>query len=1038
MKRILLALSLLMATLLQAQQPEWENPRIFSINNDYTRTTALPFSTAASALQNTYEQSPYYLSLNGSWKFKWVPKPIDRPVDFYKEGYDVSRWDDFRIPGNWEVNGYGKPIYTNAAYPFPTNPPFINHEDNPVGSYKRTFNLPSDWNGRQVFLHVEAAAAAMYVWVNGQKVGYSEIMKCPVEFNITPYLKNGTNSIAIEAYRWSDGSYLEDQDFWRLSGFDRGIYLYSTAETRIQDFFAHPALDKNYKNGLLSLDVKVRNLGKTDKQRVVVAELFDATGKRLLSQRQTIKASAGKISALKFAPQTIKSPKQWSAETPHLYTLLISLVDENGQTMEYTSHKIGFRSIELKNGQVLVNGKAVLFKGVNIHEHNPYDGHVINRELLVKDLTVMKQLNINAIRTSHYPQPTLFYQLCDEYGFYVVDEANIETHAMDNGPILAAGHPDWKDVHLERMYRLVERDKNHACVIFWSMGNEYKFGETNKEMYAWTKAYDPSRPVQFERSGQNEWTDVVCPMYPGIESMRAYAAKPQTRPYIMCEYAHAMGNSQGNFQVYWDIIRSSPNLQGGFIWDWVDQGLSAKTGSGETFWAYGGDFGVGRDQYHNDENFCCNGLVDPVRTPHPHAYEVKKVYQHVLFSSKEPQSGVVTLFNDNFFVDLNGLYTFRWELLRNGEKVQEGSFETSLAPQKAKDVKLQLNAVQPTEGVEYFLNVYGYTKTASDLLPAGYELCKAQFAFPSNSYYAKKAVVASGKVTVNKSNRGDRITLTAGDFQAVVSGGNNGGLSGYSYKNVNLLNGTVEPNFWRAPTDNDFGAGMQRQLNMWRTAGDRKLLSMDVKEVSGAATVSCTYKLSIVDCTFKTDYTLSADGSLRVAVDFNSTRSDLPEMPRLGLLFYLPEQYTILNWYGRGPQENYLDRKDASLIGQYNSTVAEQYHPYIRPQETGNKTDVRWLTLTQTTGYGLKVSGEQPLSFSALNYQAEDLDPGLTKKQQHPVDVRPQHQTFLSVDLFQRGVGGLNSWGAQPLSEYRFAAKSYTYAFTLSVVTEKH
>ena len=1034
MKRTLVGLLLLTAGALQAQTPEWENPRIFSINNDYTRTTALPYETAAQALENDYTQSPYYQSLNGTWKFKWVTKPADRPVDFYQENYDVSAWDDFKVPGNWEVNGYGKPIYTNVAYPFPTNPPFLNHNDNPVGSYKRSFELPASWKDRQIILHFEAAAAAMYVWVNGQKVGYSEIMKCPVEFNITPYVKAGANTIAVEAYRWSDGSYLEDQDFWRLSGFDRGIYLYSTAETRIQDFFVHPTLDKTYKNGLLSLDVKVNNLGKAAKAQTVEVQLFDAAGKSVYKKQQKVSVAAGQSAMISFGKQTIKSPKKWTAETPNLYNLLITLKGADGKALEYTSHKIGFRSVELKNGQVLVNGKAVLFKGVNIHEHNPYTGHVVDRETIMKDLAVMKQLNINAIRTSHYPQPTLFYQLCDEYGFYVVDEANIETHAMDNGPINAAQHPDWRDVHMERMKRLVERDKNHACVIFWSMGNEYRFGDTNKEMYAWTKAYDPSRLVQFERSGENEWTDVICPMYPGLDHMRNRASKELGRPFIMCEYAHAMGNSQGNFQVYWDIIRSSRNFQGGFIWDWVDQGLYAETGYGKPFWAYGGDFGVGRDQYHNDENFCCNGVVDPLRNPHPHGLEVKKVYQNVLISSKQPEAGVITLFNDLFFVDLKDQYTFKWELIRNGEKVGEGTFETALAPQTSKDVTVKFPAIKPEAGVEYFLNVYGYTKQATTLLPAGYELIKEQLPFASNNYFAAKATQTAGKVTAKKSDRGDRVILTAGEYRAVISGGWNAGLDTYAFKGRDVLSGVAKPNFWRAPTDNDFGANLQRSLNVWRTADSRMLKSMNVKENEGSATVSCVYQLTNINSTMNVDYTMNADGSLHVAVAFNGENTELPEMPRLGLLFSMPKHYANLNWYGRGPHENYLDRKDASLINTYKSTVAEQYHPYIRPQETGNKTDVRWLTLTDDQGYGLKVSGDQPLGFSALNYLSEDLDPGFTKKQQHPVDVVQRGETYLSVDLFQRGVGGLNSWGAHPVSEYRYKVKPYSYGFTLSIV----
>jgi beta-galactosidase len=1034
MERTLFGLLVLLAGALQAQTPDWENPKVFGINNEYTRSTALPYDNVASALKNQYDQSPFYMSLNGTWKFKWVARPADRPVDFYKEGYDVSGWDNFTIPGNWEIHGYGYPIYTNSTYPFPNNPPFLNHEDNPVGSYKRTVDIPASWERRHVFIHFEAAAAAMYVWVNGEKVGYSEVMKCPAEFDITKYLRKGSNNISIEAYRWSDGSYMEDQDFWRISGFDRGVYLYSTAETRIQDFFVHPTLDKNYKNGLLSLDVKVRNYGSTEKMQQVEMEVFDKTGKSIFKKTLKTNVAAGEIKGITFAPQTIKAPKIWSAETPELYNLLIALKDAAGKIVECTSSKIGFRSIELKNGQVLVNGKAILIKGTNIHEHNPYNGHVMTKELLTKDFTVMKQLNINAIRTSHYPEPTFFYDMCDEYGFYLVDEANIEEHGLDGGPILPASHPDWKEAHLDRMYRLVERDKNHASVIFWSMGNEYRFGETNKDMYKWTKKYDPSRPVQFERAGENEFTDVICPMYPSIDRMKEKASKELGRPYIMCEYAHAMGNSEGNFQLYWNIIRSSRNFQGGFIWDWVDQGFLAKTASGKTFWAYGGDFGVGRDMYNNDENFCCNGLVDPVRNPHPHALEVKKIYQNVLFTSKNPETGVINLFNDFFFTDLKNLYTFRWELIRNGSKVGEGTFETALAPRTSKDIKIMLPVIEKADGVEYFLNVYAYTKNATALLPAGYELAKEQFPLATNNYFIASKPASEGKVIVEKYDW-NKYVLKTGDYRAEISGGWGGhGLNTYVYKDIDLLDGSVEPNFWRAPTDNDFGADMQKSLNIWRNAGSRKIDSVEVIEKGSYATILCTYLLKDIDCHLKVAYTMYSDGSINVDVNFINGREDLPEMPRFGMLFKLPEKYSNLSWYGRGPWENYVDRKTSAFIGLYKSTVAEQFHPYIRPQETGNKTDVRWMTLTDEKGYGLKITGDQPVSVTALNYSSEDLDPGFSKKQQHPVDVVPQHETYLSVDMFQRGVGGLNSWGAQPMSEYRYKVKPYHYSFTLSVV----
>ena len=1028
MKKLLLAVLAILPAILFAQDPDWENPRVFAVNKEYTRATAMPYQNAEAALNNVYAQSEYYLSLDGPWKFKWVPKPADRPVDFYQENYDVSQWKTLEVPANWEINGYGFPIYTNIIYPHPRNPPYIPHSDNPVGSYKRTFDLPANWDGRRVYLHFEAGTAAMYIWVNGQKVGYSQVTKSPAEFDITKYIRKGSNSIAIEAYRWSDGSYLEDQDFWRLSGIERSVYLYSTAQTRIQDFFAHPDLDANYKNGLFGLDVKLQNYTQKEQPQTIDVELFDNAGKSIYKRSLSKAVPAGAISGFHFAAEKINAPKRWTAETPFLYNMLITLRDANGNPIEYTSGKIGFRKIELKNGQVLVNGQAVLFKGTNIHEHHPYKGHIIDRETIIKDLTLMKQLNINAIRTSHYPEPALFYQLCDQYGFYVVDEANIEAHDLDSGPILAASHPDWKEAHLDRMYRLVERDKNHPCVIFWSMGNEYRFGTTNEAMYKWTKDYDKSRPVQFERAGENAFTDVICPMYPTIQNMRNMASRDLDRPYIMCEYAHAMGNGGGNFQLYWDIIRSSKHFQGGFIWDWVDQGIAAKTENGAAYWAYGGDFGVG-NRYHNDENFCCNGLVGPDRKPHPHAYETKKVYQNVLISSVNPEKGKITLYNDFFFTDLKDIYYFRWELLRNGQKVSEGRFETSLAPKTRKEVSIKLPVMESKPGTEYFLNVYACTKTRTGLLDADFEAAREQFSFAFNHFFTGNEAQGGERVVAEKGNA-SQISLTAGDFSAVFS--KDKGLQSYSYKGENVLNASPEPNFWRAPTDNDFGSKSQRLLNIWRTNGNVKTESVEVNE--SEAKVTYMYALKDVQCSLKVEYRLLTDGRLKVDMDFKNGNMEVPEMPRFGLLIPLKESFSHINWYGRGPWENYVDRNTASLIGLYKSTVAEQFEDYIRPQETGNKTDVRWITLTDESGYGLKVTGDQPLSVSALNYRSEDLDPGLTKKQMHPCNVIPRHETVLSVDLFQRGVGGLNSWGAQPMDEYRYEVKPYHFSFTLSLI----
>ena len=616
MKRILLLLGVLkVCTIMHAQVPEWENPEIFGINKEPARATALPYSNTTQAIADVYSDSPYYQLLDGTWKFHWSKQPADKPEGFYKENYDVSRWENIKVPGNWEIQGFGIPIYTNINYPHPTTPPFISHDDNPVGCYIREFDILQAWNGRRVYLHFESGLAAMYLWINGQYVGYSQVTKSPSEFDITPYIQPGKNRIAIEGYRWSDGSYLEDQDFWRLSGFDRSVYLYSTDQVRIRDFFVKSDLDDSYKNGLFSLDINIKNFLKNQEKAKVEIQLLDAAGKQIVKTEETVSLSPEKETIVPFFTK-ISSPNLWSNETPYLYTLLLILKDGNGKTLEVTSCKTGFRKVEIKNAQLLVNGKAILVRGVNLHEHHPVTGHVQTEEMMRKDIALMKQHNINAVRTSHYPQSPLWYKLCDKYGLFLVDEANLESHGLGYGPENVAHFPEWREAHLDRAIRLVERDKNHPSVIIWSMGNEASNGKAFFDMYDWIKNRDNTRPVQYEQAGEDRNTDIVCPMYPHVESMKRYASRTDAaRPYIMCEYAHAMGNSSGNFQEYFDIIATSPHMQGGFIWDWVDQGLKAKDDSGRDYWAYGGD--IGGYQYTHDQNFCANGLIDADRKPHP-------------------------------------------------------------------------------------------------------------------------------------------------------------------------------------------------------------------------------------------------------------------------------------------------------------------------------------------------------------------------------------------------------------------------------------
>lgn len=1027
MKLFILLMLSCFAVSAQTPANDWENPAVFAINKEAPRATSLPYADEATAVVDQYPASPYYLLLSGTWKFHWVPKPDDRPMDFYKESYDVSKWADIPVPSNWEMQGYGTPIYTNSNYPFPKNPPYIPHDDNPVGSYRRDFNLPSLWDGRRVFLHFEAGATAMYVWINGQKVGYSQGTKNPAEFDITPYVRSGKNSVSVEVYRWCDGSYLEDQDFWRLSGIERDIYLYSTAQVRVADFFAKPDLDKNYRNGTINMDVTLKNYTTAASNNSIEMKLLDASGKVVAQQNKSI-AMAASASVVTNLTAKVNAPKLWSAETPDLYTLVLCLKDASGKAIEYTSSKFGFRKIEITDGCLLVNGKRILIKGTDMHEHNPITGHVQDRETMLKDIQTMKQFNINAVRTSHYPEPTEWYKLCDQYGIYLVDEANLESHGMGYGPANMANDPAWFAAHMDREIRLVERDKNHPSVIFWSLGNECSNGTVFSQAYDWIKQRDKTRFVHFQPAGEGRNTDVVCPMYPSLSVLVNYASKVQTRPFIMCEYAHAMGNSSGNFQEYWDVIATSKYLQGGFIWDWVDQGIQTTDESGRKYFAYGGDFDGYK--YTHDENFCANGLVTPDRIPHPGLYEVKKVYQNIHFTLKDILTGTVTVHNEFRFTNLSD-YTFRWEMLENGKSIGSGPFELALAPEQQQDVKLLLPAYTKTKGKEYMLNVFAYTKVATEMIPRGHEIAREQFALTPDQYFTAPA---SSTAALTTSNTNTTVTVTAGDVRMSINK-RTGMLSEFSKGNVRLIGSGPEPNFWRAPTDNDFGNNMQKISNVWRMAGQNtRVISADVKESPGQVEVTVKMLLKDVSSDYTVVYTCMADGSLQVQVSYQAGTQELPEMPRFGAFFTLSKEYDNVTWYGRGPWENYSDRLTGSFIGLYQKKVSEMYEPYIRPQEMGNRTDVRWVSLTNSEGKGLRIEGLQPINFTALYNRTEDFDPGLTKKQQHPSDVVPRNNVFLQVDLGQRGVGGDTSWGRLPHDPFLLRANSYSYGYILKAL----
>ena len=1015
--QLLLLAALTAGSAAAAQTPDWENPAVFAVNKEAPRATAIPYADAQTAA--AMGTSDWTMRLDGAWKFHWSPTPDTRPERFFEPGFDDAAWGTIAVPGNWETQGYGFPIYTNTKYPHPANPPYIPHTDNPVGSYRHTFALPEAWAGRRVFLHFEAGASAMYVWVNGRQVGYSQATKLPAEFDITAYLHAGENLLAVEAYRWSDGSYLEDQDFWRLSGFDRGVYLYTTADVRIRDLFVRGDLDKAYKNGRLQAQIEVADLGDRPFRGTVELTLLDPSGRRVVQQRKAASVAAGGRLTLPFAA-SVNAPALWSNETPNLYTTVVTLRDAAGQIVESTACRTGFRSVEIRNAQLLLNGKRIEIHGVNLHEHHPEQGHVVDRATMLRDIETMKAFNINAVRTSHYPEPTAWYDLCDQYGILLVDEANIESHGMGYGERSLAKQPEWLDAQMDRMQRTLERDKNHPSVIIWSMGNECGNGIVFETIYDWVKQRDPSRPVQFEQAKEARNTDIVCPMYPSIRAMKEYAARTDvTRPYIMCEYGHAMGNSSGNFQEYFDIIATAPHMQGGFIWDWVDQGLSATGVNGRPYWGYGGDFGAW--MYTHDENFCINGVVQPDRTPHPGLYEVKKVYQNIRFASDDPASGRVTIENRYLYNDLKQ-YDFRWELLRGGEPLASGNFDVSLAAGRQTAVQLPLPALDGAG--EYALNLYAATREDALLLPAGHEIAREQFVFGT---YAYPQPAASGRIETEE--QGDLLIAKAGDVTLVYNTKRNR-VERYTAGGRNVLEGLPEPSFWRAPTDNDFGNHMPDRCNVWRT-NEMRIVESRVERDGDNLRIRLQGRLTAAPSDYALTYTLLPDGRLTIAAEWQSDGS-LPELPRFGMRMRLPQTCKHFTFYGRGPWENYSDRNTASFVGIYEQSTDEQYYPYVRPQENGNKTDVRWLTLTDAEGRGVRIDGAQPLSVSAMPYLTEDFDPGMTKKQQHISDIQPRREVVLHVDLAQCGLGGDNSWGAFPHDPYRLTADRYSYAYTIT------
>lgn len=1019
----------------EKQVTDWENPEVTGINKLPPHVSMIPYSYLKEALAGNVESSPCYKSLDGNWKFHWTKKPADRPVDFYKPDFDVSAWKDIPVPANWELQGYGIPIYVNQHYEwtYDPDPPYIPHDYNPVGSYRTTFTIPTDWKKKDVILHFGAVKSAMYVWVNGQKTGYSEGSKLPAEFNITPYLHKGENVLAVEVYRWSDGSYLECQDFWRISGIERSVYLYAVPQVNIYDFFAHAGLENDYKDGVLKVETRLRDFSgnKKSKKYKLTVSLYDDTGNEIKSKKHSFTPD-NPDSTVVITEMNIRDVKKWSAEKPGLYTLVLHLQRDNGKSIEYVSNRIGFRTSEIKNGQLLVNGVPILIKGVNRHEHDEYTGHVVSHELMKKDIAMMKQYNINAVRTSHYPDDPYWYELCDKYGLYLIDEANIESHGMGYRPDRTLGNnPVWMKAHLERIRRMVERDKNHPSVIIWSMGNEAGDGVNFVAASEWIHRRDPSRPMQYERALKRSHVDIYTPMYPSIEYIEKYAKEKPSRPLIMCEYAHSMGNSTGNLQDYWDVIGKYDRLQGGFIWDWVDQGLVQFDDKGKKFWVYGGYFGPTGTP--SDGNFCINGLVNPDRSPHPAMVEVKKVYQYIRIKPFNQPKGLFILTNMYDFTDLNE-FDLKWALRANGKDVLSGKITgLELASHQSDTIYVPLDRFDFKKGYDYRLTFRLVAKKDKPFIPEGTEIAGEQFFV----YYQP----ISTRININKlpglavDNQDKELMIVGQGFEVGFNKAT-GLLNLYKVDETKLIDRPIQPNFWRAPTDNDFGNRMDQRQAIWRTTGKHLVLKkFDLQHANNAVVrIFAKYDIPDAKSELAISYQIYGNGEVGVEMQLFSEIPGLPNLPRFGMQVTLVKGHEQLQYYGRGPEENYCDRNTGSFVDHYYSNVSRQYFPYIRPQENGYKTDARWLAVTNNSGEGLLFKSKNHFSFSALRYSTDDLDQLTKKNYRYTKDLKSRKETFIDIDFKQMGVGGDNSWGARPHKQYTLPVASYRFSFRFKPV----
>ena len=1036
------------------QQPtftEWHDLQVNEINRLPLHTLHFAYDpndfagTGAEYLDK--KKSMNYLSLDGTWKFNWVANADERPTDFYKTDLDDSKWNNIQMPGNWEMLGYGQPEYVNVGFGwrghFDQQPPAVPTKDNHVGSYRREINIPANWDGKRVIAHFGSVTSNIYLYVNGKFAGYAEDSKVAAEFDITPFLKKGKNLIAFQTFRWCDGSWCEDQDFWRLSGPARENYLYARSkEHRLLDVRVETELKNNYKDGALNITAKVQ--GNT----LAYFGLYDPDGKEVIvTGTDNVKNGVAKYQL------RVKNVRKWSAETPNLYTLVVSPIQNGGMYLPYeiVQVKVGFRKVEIKNKQFLVNGQPVLLKGADRHEIDPDEGYNVSEQRMIQDIMMMKRMNINAVRTSHYPNDPRWYDLCDKYGLYVVAEANQESHGFQYGDDAAAKKPEFAKQIMERNQHNVSMFFNHPSIVTWSLGNETVMGDNFLKAYKWIKEQDKTRPVQYEQARRGEGTDIFCPMYYPVAASEKYAKDPNSpMPLIQCEYNHTMGNSGGNLSDYWDLIRKYPILQGGFDWDFVDQALHRnivkpmsilpyKMNNEELRkieYCYGGDY----NKYDpSDNNFNCNGILGPDRQMNPHAYEVAYQYQNIWAKMVNAETGEVSVYNENFFRDLSN-YALAWSLEEDGVETQNGTIaDLDVPAQQTKNFTIPYDKSK-IKGKEVFLNIDFRLKEAEPLLTAGQVMAYAQLPVVTKQACSgdcsKMLAQGHGKKKMKLAAKKNNVVAVTTPNLTFKIDRSTGLISEYAYNGKSLLGegGTLKPNFWRAPTDNDMGAGLQKKFKAWKNP-QMNLKNIDVKKdkKTNSVTILTSFDMPEVQGQMDITYVVFANtGAVKVTEDFKATEgAKVSDMFRFGMLMQMPYTMEKSNYYGRGPIENYSDRKDCMRIGVYTDDADNQYFPYIRPQESGTKSDIRWWKQTDATGLGLQVKSCTPFYASAIHFDTEELDDGDDKEQRHSFDLKKSKFTNLFLDSAHMGVGGENSWGAWPLEKYRVHYGNKTFTFTL-------